>query len=557
VIEITSKKRKAGFKSAQKNTAGDETGRKHTKKEEEPTSKGSSSNGKFSPEEEKAIRDIMDTYGFPEVEKDKLLEKLANSKYDNLSQEEWNRLHEEACDRLQHEREKDHGTTEDATRPKPSSEESDEQAKQAAEELYRSVSTVDFPGAAKPEAFYGIAGEVVRTMCDGSELRPEAVLAQFLCIFGNMLGRGPHKEQESRHGTVINVAVVGRTADGAKGGSIKAVKKLMNAVYPTYCADKFTGGHNSAESILEEIRDEVWGFDEHGTEVIKEPEVLDKRLIIIEEELSRLFQVSKRDGCTLSEFIREFFDSPEIVKAKSRKSRLESTKPHVSVIGHITPEGLKSSLKSVELFNGLANRFIFIASKRTCSIPEPARVDWSSDDLAKKVKYLQALITTFRPKVACKENKDHEFTFSEVAREKWHEIYKRLSEESAGKSGMHGAIIARAKPTLLRLSIIYAALDMHTVIEPQHLAAAEALWSYSAASALWAFGENSGNPDADKILRYLNRCGGKGASKTAIRMEVFNNHIATAALNDALAYLKAARLARVVAKGKSETWYKA
>jgi hypothetical protein len=216
---------------------------------------------------------------------------------------------------------------------------------------------------------------------------------------------------------------------------------------------------------------------------------------------------------------------------------------------------LKSSLRTVELFNGLANRFLFIASKRTCSIPEPQSVDWTSGEAAKKVKYLQGLIKVFRPKAACRENRNHEFKFSEAARAKWGEIYTRLSEDGENKTGFHSAVVARAKPSVLRLAIIYTALDSSTTIDVEHLESAEALWRYSSASALWALGQSSGNPDADKILSYLRRCGKKGASKTAIRMEVFLNHIATAALNEALSHLKSAGLAKLLPKGNAETWF--
>jgi hypothetical protein len=176
--------------------------------------------------------------------------------------------------------------------------------KRETESFYRPISTVDFPHDARPEAFHGIAGKITQAICKESELKPEAVLAQFLCIFGNMLGRGLYKWQEARHGTLVNVAIVGNTGDGAKGGSLRALKNLFSVATPNYFATKFTKGHNSSEAILEEIRDEVLGKDENGNEVAKEEEVTDKRLLIVEEELSRIFEVGKRDGCNISEFLR-------------------------------------------------------------------------------------------------------------------------------------------------------------------------------------------------------------------------------------------------------------
>jgi hypothetical protein len=421
--------------------------------------------------------------------------------------------------------------------------------------LYRPVATIDFPNRARPEAFYGVAGKVARELTNGTELFPEAVLCQFLCVMGNMLGRGLYKESEGRHGTLINVAIVGDTGQGGKGGSLYRLKQLIGRLSQTYFQDKFTKGHNSSEALLEEIRDAVFGMDESGNSVVKEAEVKDKRLIIVEEELSRLFIVGNRDGCTMSEFIRDFYDYPEKVKAVSRKSRLMSSKPMVSVMGHITREGLKSSLKTVELFNGLANRFMFCASRRIDDVPEPSKVDYSSDEMKSIVNYLKQLLNTFRPKPDCKDNKEHEFSFSDQGRLRWHEAYRELSRQIAGKMGLHAALLARGKPTVLRLAIIYAALDTETTIQPCHLDAAMALWEFSSSSGLWAFGANSGNTDADKILKYLRRYKEMGAGKSAIRLQVFQNRIVTSDLNEALSHLHNSKLARFEKKGNAEHWW--
>jgi hypothetical protein len=372
---------------------------------------------------------------------------------------------------------------------------------------------------------------------------------------GNMLGRSPHKEQEGRHGTVVNVAVVGNTADGAKGGSLKAVKNLIRHVSSDYVLDNLSTGHNSAEALLAEVADEITGVDKKGNPVVLEEEIPDKRMVVIEEELSRLFQLGLRGGSTMSEIMRQFYDSPDRVNALSRKCKLKVTRPHVSILGHITPEGLRHSMQSVEAFNGFANRFMFIASKRTGSIPEPRTPNWKSGENEKLIEDLKSVVKTFRPHVECRDCKERHFEFSKEARFKWAEFYNELSRKSEGKSGMSGAIIARAKPTLLRLAIIYTALDNQSLIKPQHLEAAKALWDYSTASALWAFGENSGNADADKILRYLKRQGDTGATRSQIRLQVFSNHKPAAELTEALSYLHTSRFARWVKDGREWTWF--
>jgi hypothetical protein len=95
-------------------------------------------------------------------------------------------------------------------------------------------------------------------------------------------------------------------------------------------------------------------------EVVEEG-VSDKRLLVVEEEFSRILQIGKRDGVTMPEILRQCFDLPDTLRAPSRKSYLVSTNPFVSIVGRITPEGLRKCMDSVEAFNGFANRFMFIS----------------------------------------------------------------------------------------------------------------------------------------------------------------------------------------------------
>ena len=64
---------------------------------------------------------------------------------------------------------------------------------------------------------------------------------------------------------------------------------------------------------------------------------------------------------------------------------------------------------------------------------------------------------------------------------------------------MAGAATARAEAHTVRLALLYALLDCSDVIRSQHLEAALAFWSYSAASARWVFGDSIGDPTADEI----------------------------------------------------------
>ena len=86
--------------------------------------------------------------------------------------------------------------------------------------------------------------------------------------------------------------------------------------------------------------------------------------------------------------------------------------------------------------------------------------------------------------------------FDDAARERWIDVYPQLSSP---RPGLAGAATARAEAHVVRLSLIYALLDLSEQICLEHLEAALAVWRYSANSAVWVFGDSLGDPTADEI----------------------------------------------------------
>jgi hypothetical protein len=119
------------------------------------------------------------------------------------------------------------------------------------------------------------------------------------------------------------------------------------------------------------------------------------------------------------------------------------------------------------------------------------------------------------------------------ARSLWHDVYPELSE---GNPGMLGAITGRAEAQVMRLSAIYALLDKSKLIRPEHHHAAMAVWRYCEQSAKWIFGTSTGDRNADKIVAAL-RHARDGMTKTEINIEVFNRHVSSADIDEALRLL--------------------
>ncbi len=71
-------------------------------------------------------------------------------------------------------------------------------------------------------------GIVVRTLEPHTESDPVALLLQFLALFGNAIGRGPHfKVEGDQHFTVLNAVLVGETAKSRKGTSAGRVREIF------------------------------------------------------------------------------------------------------------------------------------------------------------------------------------------------------------------------------------------------------------------------------------------------------------------------------------------
>ncbi|KKK70392.1 hypothetical protein LCGC14_2924460, partial [marine sediment metagenome] len=74
---------------------------------------------------------------------------------------------------------------------------------------------------------------------------------------------------------------------------------------------------------------------------------------------------------------------------------------------------------------------------------------------------------------------------------------------SHGKPGLFGAIVGRAEAYTMRLACIYALMDGSRSVKAEHLTAALALWEYVERTVRFIFGDATGDPMADTILRAL------------------------------------------------------
>src|SRR5690606_1009654 len=148
----------------------------------------------------------------------------------------------------------------------------------------------------------------------------------------------------------------------------------------------------------------------------------DKRLLVVEDELARPLKVAERQGNTLSTFIRSAWDGTTI-QTMTRKNPLRSSDHHIVITAHVTRDELLHVLGKSDLANGLANRFLWIHSKRSKCLPDGGG-EYDIEPLARR---LGLAIDRAR--------QIGRVIFDKAASALWHEIYESLSDGHPGDFG--------------------------------------------------------------------------------------------------------------------------
>ena len=353
----------------------------------------------------------------------------------------------------------------------------------------------NWPAPMGAAAFYGPAGGLVAMLEKHTEADEAGILVQLLVGLGNLMGRTVHRLVENRpHYPLLNCCLVGESARARKGTSWGQVEARLRGLDPSWSGP--TNGLTSGEGLIAAVCD-----PDEEQDGITPRSVKDKRLLVVEEEFSRVLKGSQREGSTLSDILRAAFDTGSLrVMTKTRP--LAATGVHISVIGHITRFELEQVLTRVDCANGFANRFLWVCVRRARLLPEGGQ--------AHTLNYRHWEAYVRGALALAKESPSMDF--DPAARELWVEYYALCGRENL--AGVAGQVTARAEAMVLRLSLVYAALEHQKVIGRSHLESAWAVWKYCEDSARMLF--NAGeNEDLAKLEAEL-KSRPQGMSRTEV-----------------------------------------
>jgi hypothetical protein len=399
------------------------------------------------------------------------------------------------------------------------------------------------------QAFYGLFGTIVRLIEPHTEADQAAILFQLLAGFGNAVGAGPFFVADgSRHYANLFGCLVGQSSRSRKGTSLTHVMRFLEIADQPWSEHHNKSGISSGEGLIWKVRDPIFEHQRNkklGTmeEVMTDPGVEDKRLQVSEHEFARVLRVMSREGNTLSEVLRCAWDHRNL-ETMTKNSPARATNPHISIIGHITREELKRELAECDLFNGFANRFLWILVKRSKRLPHGGTVP--PEEMASLAKSLVNALDGAR--------EIQRMRFDAAAYDHWSDIYERLT---ADHPSLYGQVASRSEAHTIRLAMLYALSDASQEITLAHLQAAEAFWSYCDQSACILFGARLSDPHAEKILEAL-RVHPGGMTRAEISIEVFQRNLPGPALDMALNLLEKLGLAEKkmvpTSRRPSEVW---
>lgn len=328
-----------------------------------------------------------------------------------------------------------------------------------------------------PAAYCGVIGDIVKAIEPETEADPAGVMLSLLTALGNVIGNGPFISiGEQRHGVNIFSCLVGSTASG-KGQSCSIAKSIIEKVDPEFIKKSSGCGLASGEGLIERVSDS----DNPKTPFQTAEQ---KRLLVVEEEFSRVIISMRREGNNLSSVLRSAWDCGPLGVMTRGRTALRASNAFVSIICHITPEEMRKHFDgSVETANGFANRFLWVLVQKTKSLPFGGKSGVIDPFIPRLQEAIEAAKTT------------HEVTWSDEARSLWLQVYDDLHE---GHEGTYGAATQRARTQALRLALLFCLLDSSPTIEERHLKAALEVWRYCDESARFLFSSNDQLLDCNK-----------------------------------------------------------
>src|SRR5262249_20830108 len=161
-------------------------------------------------------------------------------------------------------------------------------------------------------------------------------LVQNHVCLGNLIGRKAYFQVEAdRHYCNLYANLVGETSKGRKGTSFGHTRRLFTALEELWVRDCIVSGLSSGEGLIWRVRDPIMTREKDKKsgqvrEVLSDPGIPDKRLLVLEPEFASILKQIDRRGNTLSPILRQGWDGGVLQSLTTgrEKSPVRATDAH-------------------------------------------------------------------------------------------------------------------------------------------------------------------------------------------------------------------------------------
>lgn len=374
---------------------------------------------------------------------------------------------------------------------------------------------VPVPGGAM---YAGILGDITLAAAPTTEADPVGILVSLLTGVSADIGPAHTSARpyvrigNDIHPLLIWGFLFGRTSTGRKGSATNTAELFLARACPSY-ASYATSGLSSGEGLIERVRD---GDD-------KNEGVTDKRLLVVETEFGSVMARMKREGSTLAAALRQAWDGGHL--SVMNRKRYTATRPHITVLAHITPREFRMRLAESDMAGGTYNRFLPVYVERSRRLPRPEGAD--DDTVARLADDLSV-------RLAGAYGAGGEIGMTGEADKLWcGELYDEFTPDAEDEAWAE--FTTRAAAYCQRIAALYAVLDGRRDMGKDDLAAAGALVRYSLASARYVLDGLHRDPRMDRLIRAI-----EGTPAGLTRTEIsalFGRNLPKAVLDELLADL--------------------
>jgi hypothetical protein len=331
-----------------------------------------------------------------------------------------------------------------------------------------------------------------------TEADPVGVLGSLVAAAGVALGPDVRiRVGDSDHPLLAWFLLCGRTASGRKGTAGEVAHRVLSGALPAFCSDNVVSGLSSAEGLIAAVADPEEDDDE-----AKKEERSDKRLLVVENEFSVVLSRARREGNALSPVLREAWDGRDL--RVLTKNPVKATRPHIGIVGHISPTEFRARVSQTDLAGGSYNRFLLLYVERSKMLPEGGGA--AQDLVDKLAREVEGRIRRGRGVGTLTRAPD-----TLVA---WAELYEEFVDLEDDE--VLGPWVSRAVPYTLRLAGLYAALDGLSAVRLDHLTSAAAMVRYSMDSVRYVLDSGSRHSDVETIARLIKNGGPSGVPRSVI-----------------------------------------